>query len=262
MTRDTHPHGEDVAASGPTSTSGSPSTLVDGLLDEDRDALGDVSPALVDELFGRVAEDTLDRTPTLRDRLRELATPARVAVATFAAIGFAATMLAVLGTRSDLDAEGLAWLVGVHLFVLLGSIGGLVLALRPSHRRPLNSLAWLAVAGLFLAPVVMAVIPGLIPGIGGTVPTLGHLMCGGGGVLVALPATVVVLLLDRSSEPAAWRVLLASGAAGLLAFGFGHWHCPMVDPVHLIVAHGLLGAGIGVVALGLVRLVGWVRVYS
>ena len=95
-----------------------------------------------------------------------------------------------------------------------------------------------------------ALVPGLLPGMTGHPPTVAHVMCAANGLFMALPATAVVLLLDRSRNPASWRVLLAAGAAGMSAFGMGAWHCPSVDPFHLIVAHAGLGAVLGLVVLG------------
>lgn len=238
------------------SSSDTPSSRVDDLLRRDAGTLDQVP---VDELFGRVAQQTVDHTPTWRDRLRELATPARVGIVLVGLVGGAAAMLSLFGMRSDLDGVGLAWLAGVHALVLLASIVGLAFSLRPTHRPPVPVLAWLAVVLTLALPFVLSLVPGLVPGMSGSVPALAHLMCGSGGLLVALPTTVLVLLLDRGSQPASWRVLLAAGASGLSAFGFGWWHCPSVDPMHLIGAHASLGVGLGLVTLGAVRLMGWVR---
>lgn len=256
MTRD--PHQDSMTPERPRK-SGSPSTLVDGLLEDDRITLDSAPESVLTGLFKRVAADTVDHVPSGRERLQELATPTRVALASFGVVGIGATFLALMGTRQDLDPSAMTWLAVLHVGVLIGAVGGLGLALRPAHRSPLNGLAWVAVATLGMAPIALSLFPGLIPGNASPVPALGHLMCGGGGVLIALPATVLVLLLDRSREPSTWRVLMASGAAGLVAFGFGHWHCPMVDPVHLIVAHGLLGSVLGLSVLAVVRAASWLR---
>jgi len=261
MSRDERPNpsppGSHVSDERPRSSR--PSTLVDGLLDEDRLTLDEAPDPLVDALWEQVAQDTVERSPTVLDRLRELTTPARVAIAAFTLLGAGAAFLSVIGLRDDLDATGLAWLIGLHVIVLGGSVAGLALALRPRYLPPLNALAWVAVGTLLLLPASMALFPGLLPGMTGPVPPIAHLMCGSGGVLVALPATVVVLLLDRSREPSSWRILLAAGAAGLSAFGVGTWHCPSVDPVHLLVAHAGLGTLLGLVVLAGVRALGWLR---
>lgn len=238
---------------------GAPSTLVDGLLEDDRATLDEVPAPVVDAMFHRVAGMTVDKEATLLDRVRELATPARVAIAFFAVLGAGATLLALMGMRADLDLNGTLWLLGVHSIVVVGSILGLSLALRPAHRRPLNGLAWAAVAALLVLPFGLSVVPGILPGMTGEVPAFAHVMCAAGGLIVALPATLCVLLLDRSGEPSAWRVLLAAGAAGLAAFGFGHWHCPSADPAHLVMAHAGLGTGLGLVVLLIVRAVSWWR---
>jgi hypothetical protein len=145
------------------------------------------------------------------------------------------------------------------LVVLAVSIISLFLSLRPVHRPPLNGLAWVAVCTILVLPVAVSLVPGLLPGMAGEVPHIAHLMCGGGGLVIALPVTSLVLLLDRSREPSAWRVMFAAGAAGLAAFGVGHWYCPSVDPTHLLVAHAALGAGAGLMVLLAVRGVSLVR---
>ena len=232
---------------------------VDALLEQDRLTLDEAPAPLVDAIWEQVAEETVDHKTNLRERLRQLASPARIAIASFAMIGIGASFLAMSGLRPDLDAGSTAWLATVHAIVLLGSVGGLALALRPNHLPPLNLLAWLGVGSVLLMPIAIALVPGLLPGMTGHPPTVAHVMCAANGLFMALPATAVVLLLDRSRNPASWRVLLAAGAAGMSAFGMGAWHCPSVDPFHLIVAHAGLGAVLGLVVLGVVRLWGWVR---
>lgn len=232
------------------------SEALDAMIRADRDTIDQVSTA---HLFDAVARETVDREAGVRDRLRELATPARIGIAVVAAIGFGAGMVSVFGMRQDLDTLGFIWLSTVHLLVIAGSVLGLSLALRPTHRPPLNGLSWMAVGFILALPIALSLVPGIVPGMSGTVPSMAHLMCGSGGLLVALPVTVLVLLLDRSREPSAWRVMLAAGAAGLSAFGFGYWHCPSVDPTHLLVAHAGLGTGLGLVTLLVVRTVSFIR---
>jgi len=84
---------------------------------------------------------------------------------------------------------------------------------------------------------------------------MAHVMCGSGGMMIALPVTVLVLLLDRSTRVRPWRVLLASGAAGLAAFSWGVWNCHNVSPGHLLLGHAAAGLRVGAAALAVVTIV-------
>jgi hypothetical protein len=117
--------------------------------------------------------------------------------------------------------------------------------------------SWIGAIALLLLPVALAAVPGLWPGVGGAVPPLAHLMCGGGGLVVAIPATALVVLLDRGTQTTLWRVAMAAGASGLVALAWGQLQCAANDPIHLLLGHGLHGlvaggvvlAGVGLLAL-------------
>ena len=238
---------------------GPPVTLADEILSEDRDRFDEVDPGLLGALKARVMADTVDHGDSPRDYLRQLPTAARIALGMVLSLACGAVFVLVAGIRPDLTADVALWLGGVHVLVVIAALLGVSLALRPTHRRPLGTAAWLAVGALFLLPFALSAVPGLWPGMAEPVPNHVHLMCGGFGAIVAIPATALVLLFDRSRRPAAWRVLLAAAAAGLTAFAWGQWQCPAAHPLHLLVAHsgaGLLAGGAVLVATsvrGLIR---------
>lgn len=232
-----------------------PSTLADEILGKDIAASADVPDSLLADMFEEVARDTVDRPATWRDHLRDLSSTARIGLATVFSLGCGATFIAMMGLRPDLDWGSAMWLMGLHLVVLLVSVAGLSLALRPAHRRPLGTLAWVGALSLLTLPFAVSLVPGMWPGSTNPAPMMAHLMCGSGGLLIALPATVFVLLLDRSPRIPAWRVLVTSGAAGLAAFSWGAWNCHNVSPGHLLLGHAGAGLVVGLLTVGVLAVV-------
>lgn len=227
---------------------GAPVTLADEILSEDQSHYDQVDPGMLAALEGRVMRDTVDHDGGVVETLRQLSTTARVTFGMLLAMACGAAFLLAAGVRPDLDVATALWLGGLHVLVIVAALVGVSMALRPTHRGTLGATAWVGVGVLFLLPFMLSAVPGLWPGMVEPVPNDVHLMCGGMGAVVAIPATALVLLFDRSGNPAAWRVLLAAAAAGLTSFAWGQWQCPSANPTHLLVAH----AGAGLVAGGVV----------
>lgn len=226
---------------------------VDALLAEDREAITLLPKPAFDDLFDEIEAETVGKRPGLRDRLRELGTPVRIVLVLLVMAGGSASFLGLVGARGDLSsAEGL-WLGALQVLLLVGSVSAVAMSLRPLSRPGLGVLAWVGAGAALLAPVLLSLVPGLWPGYTHAAPMIGHFICGVGGMIVAAPVAVAVLVLDRGDRPSPWRVLLAAGSAGLLAYGVGHWHCPMVHPTHLILAHASHGVLIGGAVLLLTR---------
>ncbi len=230
-------------------TTPGPDAATPRVLDGARARRGDGDARDLDALFDRIASETVDRRPTLRDRLLELATPLRVGLVLLAVLGLAAIVLGLFGVRPALSGPELWRFLALQGGVLGASLVGVALALRPTWRRPLGPLGWSVGLALVALPLLLSVVPGLWPGMARPVPAIADVMCGVAGLLVALPATAVVLLFERDRRTPAWRVLLAAGAAGLAAFAMGQAHCPAVHPAHLLISHAGHGVLAGVVAL-------------
>lgn len=241
----------------PDEARGTGAPEVDALLEKDREAITLLPKPALDDLFEEIEAETVGRRPGLRDRLRELATPVRLVLVLVAMVGVAALFVGLVGPREDLTGTQALGLAAFQGAVLVGALAVVALSLRPLSRSGLGGLSWVAAAAAILTPMALSLVPGLWPGHSHAAPTMGYLVCGAGGMMVAAPVAAAILFLDRGRRPSAWRVLLAAGAAGLVAFGVGHWHCPMVHPAHLMFAHASHGVLVGLVALGLTRL--WPR---
>lgn len=197
-----------------------------------------LSPAALDGLWAEVARDTVDRDPSLLDRLRELPTPARML--TLAGITLVALVIhvRVVGMRQDLapeDAQRFLLSAGLSLVLALGAAG---LSLRALHRPRLPGATVLGLVAV-AAPILVALVPDLWPGFhAAPAPPLDvHLRCGVGGFVAALYSAGAVLLLSRDTRPVGWRVAAAAGAGGLVGLVAQNAHCPLVEPWHLLGAH-------------------------
>lgn len=209
-----------------------------------------VDAAVADRLFAAIAAETVDRAPTLRERLAQRPTGQRQALAVVVVMGLAAMWLGMMGHRDDLTGEA-AWRFGGLAAVLLGTaaVAGR-LALRPMDRRlPTGQV----VAALLLVPTALAALPGVWPGMhtehGASLDM--HLMCGGMGTMFGMLAALAPLLLTRG-RPEAPRIALIGASAGATAFVVQNLLCPLADTSHLVFAHGvasLMLAGLGVLGL-------------
>lgn len=207
-------------------------------------------------LFEQVARETVDRPATLRDRLRELPTRLRVAAAVFGGLALCAGMLAALGVRPAPAGAGLlTYLVTLCCLVAMVSIA-VATSLRGAHQRPVGQVAWAITALALVAPLGLALIPGLwagpeAPPLGMSGPGLGCLLT---GLATAVAVGLVIGLFQRSDRPADWRLTATAGAGGLIAFATVQLHCPSVDPLHLVVGHGTAGLVVAAALLAIARL--------
>ena len=144
--------------------------------------------------------------------------------------------------RQDLtDAGREGMLLSMGVMALLG-VGSMTLSLRSLHSRSLGALAWLFAGLALLIPPIISFFPGLWPGD----PDLHNHMpwesgCFWFGAAVASTTGASVLLLQRSSTMAIWRVLTAAAAGGFAGFITQQIFCPASGTWHIFTAHGLLG---------------------
>jgi len=227
-------------------------TDIEQLIEEDRRSLGDQVPdQLLDQMFTELAGATLDRSPGPRDRLRELSTPIRIALASASMLAVCAVVQVLGGLRTDLGGDDLLQFVVSFTATTALSVGAVALALRGAHHRPLGNRAWVWAAVFLGLPFVLATVPGMWPGM--VVPhdaLHAHLGCALMGMVGAIPAAFLVLLFERSDEPVVWRLLMAAGAGGLAGFAFQNAHCPASDSYHLLVSHAPYGLALAGLLLG------------
>ncbi len=202
--------------------------------------------AKVDELFARVAASTVDRPRSLRDRLRELKTPIRVALSLALALGVAAAVLAAIGVAPSVAEAGAGPFVAA-----VGSVVGFMavavaVSLRGAHRRSLGIAAWLLALVSLAAPIALGMLPGIWGGRPApAAPAAAHdfgLSCFGAGLVAALLTGLVIRLFQRDDRPTSWRLVALAAAGGLVAFGTSQLYCPSDDLLHVTVGHGLVGA--------------------
>lgn len=200
--------------------------------------------ATLDTWFEALAADTVDRPPSWRDRLRERPTPQRVALAAGAALVASALYAVIAGLRSDLAGEAMLRFAVIAVgFTALG-VGAASLTLRSLAARPLQAALGIPLA-LLAVPFVVSVLPGLLPGPTGPVPTTAHLGCAVGSLIAATLSALAVLVFDRDDRPPSWRLLSGGAAGGLFAYVAQLSHCPSANAVHLAVTHASAGVLVG-----------------
>lgn len=182
-----------------------------------------------------------------REELRALPTGVRRALAVGLVLGVGG--LAVLtGVRQDLHGAALDRAMGTALATIAL---GCVLAAASLRSLAAPAPRWTALAWLGLAlPVGLALLPGWWGAPSGADGWTG---CLSAGLAVAGLAAGGTLLLERSDRVPLWRLVAASGGAGMLAFGVLGAHCPSGDPTHLLLGHAVEGALVGAVAWGIDR---------
>ena len=205
------------------------------------------------ELFSRVAAATVDRPPTVRDRLRELSTPVRIALAVGGALIMVTVALAITGVRADLSAQAV-----VRYAVAMTAIAGLMGAafaasLRGAAQKPLRRWTWALILVGLLVPLVLAVMPWLWDAGGGSVAMAApHAfgMCGVMGIVTGALTAAVVCVFQREQWSVWSRLLTAVAGGGLTAFAMLQLHCPAGDATHLLVGHASAGLVLAAVAVG------------
>lgn len=195
----------------------------------------------VDALFPKIAQATVDEDPGLIGWMRQCSTPLRVLMCGAVGVSLSGAVVAMVGLRSDLAAEGRAgMLLALGAMIGLG-VGSTGLSLRGLHLRTRDGVAWLFASLVLLFPLVISLLLGQwaeAPSIYRVMPWLSG--CFLLGVAVAALSGAAVLLLQRSRELLLWRVLAAAGAGGSAGFTTQSLFCPASDPWHLITAHGLV----------------------
>lgn len=200
------------------------------------------SPAELASLELAVSEDVA-RDRGLAGWLSSRSTPVRVGLGALVLFG-PAVIEYVARRRANYDELPKGWLAvqaGLLTLALLFAIG---VVMRPLHRvalaRSQMAAAW--ALGVLIPPAVS-----LIPIAGVTaVPPADFwrraLGCFGYGAVLALPALVILYALDRQRH-AAWPTALIAAAAGGVCSNFALLlHCPITDPLHVLVGHATLGA--------------------
>lgn len=226
-------------------------------LHADRDDLAAhaLTPGGLDKLLDQVAAQTIDKPLTVRDRVRELPTPVRVAVALGFGVFAVVAVLAMLGIRPGLESGGLAgYLTAAGCLVAMVGLAT-SLSLRGMHQRQLGGWAWAITVGALLTPPIIALWPGLWPTAGAPAADVTGfgLRCIGLGLAVAAGVGLVMRFLQRVDRPGSWRVTSTAGAGGVVAFAAVQLNCPAADIGHLLVGHGLLGVILAVIGLAAVH---------
>ena len=217
-------------------------TIVDPRFDEDRHVYTAPLPDEEMGLFADIAAVTADETPGTLGRLRQRPTPVRVVMGLSVGTALSGLVVFVLGLRGDLSDPGSrGMLIALSGMALLGA-ASMVVSLRGLHRRTLGGYVWLFAGVSLLIPPFLSLIPDLWPG----EPSPTHMMpwesgCFWFGVVVAALTGASVLLLQRSSRLAAWRVLTAAASGGFAGFITQQLFCPANDTWHILSVHGLLG---------------------
>lgn len=191
--------------------------------------------------------------------LRSRPTGLRYVIATLPCV-IVPLAFALAQPRIDLSFYPMARLAGVAILLLALIALALHSRLRPAYRAPasLASLAAVtAVATIALvvdatAPAAHAALPASLEGAGADLlaRALGCFLTGTG---IAIPALVLIGLVDRWSDQRRLSVLLLPLLAGLGGYLALHLHCHLVAPAHLVVGHlsvviVLLGIGACIIA--------------
>ncbi|PKN53844.1 MAG: hypothetical protein CVU56_29705 [Deltaproteobacteria bacterium HGW-Deltaproteobacteria-14] len=213
----------------------------------------DLAPGDLADLFSRVAAETVDRPPTLRDRLRELSTPVRIALAVGGALIMVTVALLIVGIRTDLTGQAMAR-YAVAMAAIAGLMGAAFAAsLRGAHQRPLRWWTWVLVVTALLVPLALAVMPWLWEGDGVIRPS-GHAhpfgMCGVMGLVTGALTAAVAWAFQRESWSVTSRLVAAVAGGGLTAFAMLQLHCPSGDATHLLIGHSSAGLMLAAVAVG------------
>lgn len=227
--------------------------------DEARPPLPDLGPTLSTAEL----EDLLNTSrpvPEAGEALRHQSTPRRAALVALGTVFVGGGLLTIQGPRADLATH--PGLVTANLLLGIGAwlaaSWGLTSIARPNPR-PRARLAW-ALAGLVSVALLawLAPWPGehlppdVLPGVDAS--------CRGWAVIDGVALLLLFLAADRHGGRRLFGLLAATAAASALALAVQNLHCPCVNPSHLLEAHALPGAAIGLALAGVVALrrgAGW-----
>ena len=201
---------------------------------------GGADAALFGRLGAALRTEDAGRAAALRSlpTSRRLALAALVAVATILASYFAAGRVDFAlypVPRLSIELAGL----------LAATLIALWVALRPAWRPPLAPAALTAAAVLALAgPSILAMLPAahtLHPAsLAGAGADLGRraIACLMYGLACGAVMSLYLLLVRRDDRPPGVWTTLGAGAAGLAGVAALQVHCPITQPVHLLLGHG------------------------
>ena len=205
------------------------------------DLLGARPRPVPEDLAARV-RDAVTEDRGLLARLRALPTRGREALA---AVVVLALSVAVLLATPRHDLSGYP---GFRMSLVLGALAVLGLialraSLRPLHRPSLSPRRRTALALAALAtPLVLAVLPDVYSGAALHAQVTSSVLdaawrCLVFGVVVGAPFLLAALLLDRSGLRLRPHFLFAGAAAALTGNFALQLHCPITDPLHLVLGH-------------------------
>ncbi|MEZ4359228.1 MAG: NrsF family protein [Kofleriaceae bacterium] len=169
-------------------------------------------------------------------------------------LAIVAAMLAVMRVREDLLELPLGWLVVMAAAWFLGFLVPAWLVVVPPRGQMMGRWRGAALAGGVSAGLFLLV--GFVhsPSSGGSpVSPPYHPGCLGVGLLASLVPIALAALVVRGAFPvgARWAAAALGAAGGALGGLFLHFHCAIVDPMHV----GLMHGGVVVVAAILSALV-------
>lgn len=199
----------------------------------------------LDALFEQV-QMSVDRDRGALGWLKSRSTPMRVAAALAVPTALVAFQL-LTKLRVDISVYPVGRMVVEVTALLIGTVGATMMALRPLQRthRPAFTWAWLVL--VLAVPFLMAATgpahlahPASLEGVGDDFWRRA-LACFGYGVAMAAPAWVALALFDRQASKAGAIVLVTAAVSGLVGNFVLHVHCPLTDPMHLLVGHATVG---------------------
>jgi hypothetical protein len=140
-------------------------------------------------------------------------------------------------------------------------VGGVWWMLRPLHRRQgSNWMRWVGAVVAIGYPFLVALAgpahqahPASLEGVGADFASRA-MACFLYGSVLALPFVLMAWASDRWDHRRLGRLLLVAAGGGVVGNFVLHLHCPLTDPMHILVGHALIGVAYAVVyaAIGLI----------
>lgn len=223
-------------------------------------ALGTVaSPAPDPDGFAKVTQITSEQDADAVWRLRAMPTNRRAAIGLCAAL-IGAIVYLLAWRRPDWGVYPMMRMGLVAGSMLIATGFGVVLSM-PRSYRPERPFA--VRLGLFTFLLAIPFVPALFPPAhaahaASMVPPslwVGATKCLGLGSLAAVPALLTIRLLQRDAKLELWPTLFSALAAAVGANIALQFHCPIVDPMHLVAGHATLGLVYALLAWAVVRVV-------
>ncbi len=216
--------------------------VADGLLTEG--LCGEVTATVdVEAMLGGVRAAVKQDQTGWRAALRRLPTSQRMGIA----LGVAALVMIGVGLgrrRVDFELYPAVRMWGVLVLFALVAVRGLLLSMRPAWRNAVDELRRPVLLGLAL-PFVLAVLPVAHEAHAASIVAdkfaMRAMVCFGYGTAMAAFSGAGWWLVNREVRPDPITWMLA--ALGLTVVGNValQLHCPITDPMHLLVSHATLG---------------------